>query len=73
VCIWRDLEIYVEFFEWLIMESCLGGFIMTFLEMTKLTLEKANVPLTVDEIWNKGFEYGFGKGESHYDEMVSKY
>ena len=34
---------------------------MTFLEMAKLTLEKANVPLTVDEIWNKGFEYGFAQ------------
>ncbi|WP_407311887.1 HTH domain-containing protein [Desulfosporosinus sp. SB140] len=34
---------------------------MTFLEMAKLTLEKACVPLTVDEIWNKGLEYGFAQ------------
>jgi uncharacterized protein len=34
---------------------------MTFLEMAMLTLEKANVPLTVDEIWIKGLEYGYAK------------
>jgi len=29
---------------------------MTFLEMARLTLEKACAPLTVDEIWNTGLE-----------------
>lgn len=34
---------------------------MTFLELARLTLEKAKAPLTVDEIWNRGIEYGYAK------------
>lgn len=34
---------------------------MTFLELARLTLEMAKVPLTVDEIWNKGIEYGYAQ------------
>lgn len=34
---------------------------MTFLEMARLTLEKSKEPLTYDEIWNKGIEYGYAK------------
>ena len=34
---------------------------MTFLELARLTLEMAKGPLTVDEIWNRGTEYGFAQ------------
>ncbi|MFZ3132990.1 MAG: hypothetical protein WA125_18255 [Desulfosporosinus sp.] len=34
---------------------------MIFLEMARLTFEKTKVPLPVDEIWNKGLEYGYAQ------------
>jgi len=34
---------------------------MTFLELARLTLEKAKGPLTVDEIWTRGIEYGYAQ------------
>ncbi|HZK54147.1 MAG TPA: winged helix-turn-helix domain-containing protein [Desulfosporosinus sp.] len=34
---------------------------MTFLELARLTLEKAKGPLTVDEIWTREIEYGYAQ------------
>ncbi|MEI6131965.1 MAG: HTH domain-containing protein [Bacillota bacterium] len=34
---------------------------MTFLEMVRHTLEKANVPLSAEEIWEKGLEFKFAQ------------
>ena len=42
-------------------ESGLGGLEMTFLELARLTLEKAKGPSTVDEIWTRGIEYGYAQ------------
>jgi uncharacterized protein len=35
--------------------------LMTFIELAKLTLEKANTPLTADEIWEKSIEFSYAK------------
>lgn len=34
---------------------------MTFLELDRLTPEKAKSPLTVDEIWTRGIDYGYAE------------
>ena len=34
-------------------------YIMTFVKLIEETLKKANIPLSVEEIWEKAKEYGF--------------